>query len=70
MMMMGPFTFAHWLVIALLLAGVPLWRIVKRSGMHPALSLLLFIPLANLIFLWVFAFAEWPALKQQQPASP
>ena len=43
---------------------------MKRSGMHPALSLLLFTPLANLIFLWVFAFAEWPALRQQQTASP
>jgi hypothetical protein len=37
--------------------------------MHPALSLLWFIPLVNIIFLWVFAFAEWPALKRPPSSS-
>jgi hypothetical protein len=59
------FVFIAFLVIA----GIPFWRIVKRTGMHRALSLLWFVPLVNVIFLWVFAFAEWPALKQKQPPS-
>jgi len=33
--------------------------------MNPALSLLWLVPVANIIFLWVFAFVEWPALKQE-----
>jgi len=37
--------------------------IVKRTGMPAALSLLWFVPIANIVFFWVFAFAEWPALK-------
>jgi hypothetical protein len=55
----------HWLIVALIFCAVPFWRIVKRSGMNPALSLLWLVPVANIIFLWVFAFVEWPALKQE-----
>jgi len=57
----------HALMVLFLVAlvGVPLWRIVKRTGLPPALSLLGFVPGVNLIFIWVFAFMDWPALKQQ-----
>ncbi len=57
----------HWLLFALLFCMVPAWRIVKRTGMNPALSLLMLVPLANIVFLWLFAFAEWPAVKQEAP---
>jgi len=50
-------------ILLLVLLGVPLWRIVKRTGLPPVLSLLAFVPAANVIFVWVFAFMEWPALK-------
>jgi hypothetical protein len=43
-------------LFALALVGVPLWRIVKRTGLPPALSLLGFVPVANIVFVWVFAF--------------
>jgi O-antigen ligase len=52
------------ILILLVLLGVPFWRIVKRTGLPPALSLLCFVPVVNVIFVWVFAFIEWPALKQ------
>jgi O-antigen ligase len=52
------------LLIVLILVGVPLWRIVKRTGLPPALSLLALVPVVNIIFVWVFAFIDWPALKQ------
>lgn len=55
------------LIVVLVIAAVfvvPWWRIFKRSGNSPALSLLMFVPLVNLgLFLW-FAFAEWPIEKQ------
>jgi hypothetical protein len=68
---MMPLSMGHGFVFIafLVIAGIPFWRIVKRTGMHPALSLLWFVPLVNIIFLWVFAFAEWPALKQPTSAS-
>jgi O-antigen ligase len=52
------------LILFLVLLGVPFWRIVKRTGLPPALSLLCFVPVVNVIFVWIFAFVEWPALKQ------
>ncbi|WP_424927438.1 hypothetical protein [Amaricoccus tamworthensis] len=48
-----------YLIFAVLLV-VPAWKIVGRSGMHPAFSLLFLIPLVGLIFLWVLAFRKWP----------
>ncbi len=60
------------LIVVVVLVLIPAWRIVKRVGMNPALSLLLLVPLVNIIAIWLFAFAEWPALKQQgtPPATP
>jgi hypothetical protein len=40
---------------------VPCWRIVARAGFPGALALLLWVPLLNLVALWVFAFVPWPA---------
>ena len=59
----------RWLIVAAVFLLIPAWRIVKRSGMNPALSLLLLLPIVNIIALWLFAYAEWPALKQQTTAS-
>jgi hypothetical protein len=59
---MGSFSIWHWLIVLIiwLTIGYPWWRIVRRAGKHPALSLLLFVPLVNVVFLWWFAFAHWP----------
>ena len=40
----------------------PLWRIAKRTGFNPWLSLLMFIPFINLIVLWMFSKRPWPAV--------
>ncbi|MDQ6627920.1 MAG: hypothetical protein M3Z29_05625 [Pseudomonadota bacterium] len=59
---MEGFSVWHWLIIALWLVavGFPFWRIVGRTGNHPALSILLWVPLVNLIFIWWLAFSRWP----------
>ena len=44
---------------------VPFWRIFSKAGFPGALSLLMLVPLVNLIMIFVLAFAEWPALKQK-----
>jgi len=49
-----------WLIGAII-AIIPFWRICDRVGLSPWLSLLLLVPLANIIFVYYVAFAEWPA---------
>ncbi len=38
---------------------VPYWVIFRKAGFSPWLSLLLFVPLANIVILYVVAFSEW-----------
>lgn len=56
-----------WLIVAVI-AVVPFWRICTRVGYSPWLSLLILIPLVNLIFFYILAFSEWPSQKAT-PAS-
>jgi len=72
---MGGMSWAHWMVFfftlsfLLTLFGVPAARILKRAGFSPWLALLVLVPTINVICLWVFAFVDWPALKQDAPQS-
>jgi len=58
MMGFGPF---HLLISAITIAIViwPLGRILSRAGFSPFWSILAFIPIVNLIGLWMFALADW-----------
>lgn len=47
-------------LFALIIAVIPCWKIVSKAGYNGAWSLLMFIPLVNLIMLYVFAFNTWP----------
>lgn len=53
--------------IFIVLMIVPYWKIFSKAGWSGAMSLLMLVPLANLIVLWVFAFSEWPALQNRRP---
>jgi len=44
---------------------LPYWQIFKKAGFAPGLSLLMIVPLANLVMLFYLAFAEWPSLRHQ-----
>ncbi len=55
---MAGFSLWHWLILVVFI--VPMWRIVSRAGFHGAWSLLMVVPLLNLVLLWVFAFMRWP----------
>jgi hypothetical protein len=48
-----------WIIFAVI-AVVPFWRICTRVGHSPALSLLMVLPLVNLIFIYYLAFGDWP----------
>lgn len=47
---------------------VPFWRICQKAGYPGALGLLIVIPLANIVFLYYLAFANWPSQKAGPPA--
>ncbi len=38
-------------------------RIVCKAGFSRWWALLSFVPLVNLVMVWVFAFARWPRLE-------
>jgi hypothetical protein len=46
-----------------LLLIVPVWRIFRRAGFHPALSLLMFLPVIGIpLVALLLAFLRWPAV--------
>lgn len=52
----------HMLVLGLLLI-IPFWQLFSRAGYSGWWSLLMIVPVVNLIALYVLAFSNWPALK-------
>jgi len=49
--------FVFWVVITI----IPSVKLLRRTGMHPALAALNLFPLLGaIIILWVVAYARWP----------
>jgi len=66
---MGSFlAFSIWqlllLIISLAIFVIPGWRIARKAGYPGAMSLLLLIPMLNIVFLWIFAFSRWPNQRE------
>jgi hypothetical protein len=38
---------------------IPYWQILKKAGFPPVLSLLIVVPLFNLLLLYYIAFTDW-----------
>jgi hypothetical protein len=57
------------ILIGALLWILPFWFIFKKAGFSPWLSLLLFVPLVNLVMIYILAFSEWKVVPVAQ-ASP
>lgn len=55
MMVFVPF----FVLIGVIVVIIPYWMIWKKAGFSPWFSLLMFVPLANIIMLYVLAFSEW-----------
>jgi len=55
------------LFVSLLITILMVWvhcRIFSKAGFCWALGLLMFVPIANIIMLFVLAFADWPVLRE------
>jgi hypothetical protein len=56
----------HWIMplgmplLLIIILAVPVANILHRAGRSRWWTILAFVPLVNLIGLWVFAFTRWP----------
>ena len=51
------------MIVAAVIWLLPFWMIFSKAGFSGALSLLMLVPLVNIVMIFFLAFAEWPALK-------
>ena len=64
--MMGGWVYGYgsfhwfWFIMMVALVAYPVGRILNRIGFSPLWAIAMFIPLVNLIALWILAFTEWP----------
>jgi uncharacterized membrane protein len=65
--MIAIFALIMWVIVI-----IPFWQIYKKAGFPPAIALLMIVPLANIITLYVVAFSQWkvaPAFPVAYPPS-
>jgi len=53
------------IIPGILLIVIPFWKICSKAGFPGALSLLILVPIANIVLLFYIAFSEWPVLKKK-----
>jgi len=63
----------HWIIV--LVVVLIIWafvavfgRVLNRAGYSRWWVLTMFVPLLNLIMLWVFAYASWPVSTRPRQA--
>jgi hypothetical protein len=57
----GTVSIIYWIIpLAVLATVIPIARILKRIGVSPWWAILYFVPLVNLVGLWMLAFSDWP----------
>jgi hypothetical protein len=67
---------AFWMMIvvlgclALVVSVFLYWRIFSKAGFNGAWSLLMLIPLGNILALFYLALAEWPVERRARQAQP
>jgi hypothetical protein len=61
---MGSLSIFHWIIVILVLVlyGVPTAKILGRAGYSKWWTIVFFVPLLNIIALWVFAYCRWPSI--------
>jgi uncharacterized membrane protein YhaH (DUF805 family) len=66
MMTGAAFSIAHLFIglIVLFILLFPLIKILQKAGYSGWWVLLWFVPIGNVVALWIFAFADWPALRR------
>jgi hypothetical protein len=52
-----------WLIVMIVVVAYPAGRILSRMGFSPLWTILAFVPIVNVIALWLLAFTDWPARR-------
>jgi len=60
--MFGTGMWALWMVVMTVVVILPFWFIFSKAGYSKWLSLLMVLPLVNVILLYFLAFSKWPSL--------
>lgn len=60
---MNSFGLTFPLLISIILIGIPTAVILGKAGYSRWWVILAFIPVVNIIALWIFAFATWPVIR-------
>jgi hypothetical protein len=65
---MESFSLWHWIILILFLVlnGVPIAKILGRVGLSKWWTIAFLIPFLNLVALWIFANARWPAIDHTE----
>lgn len=65
---MGAIIISHWFIVIAfgLLYAVPVIKILGRTGHSRWWAIAFFIPLLNIIPLWVFAYGPWPRIDRSK----
>lgn len=68
---MGSLSIWHWLVVIMILTifGIPMARIIRRTGHSRWWVIAFFLPVANIIALWTLAFVRWPTTDRDVTGS-
>jgi len=59
-MFFGPF-FLVFGILGFLVFALPIMEVIHKAGYSRVWILLWFVPLVNIVFLWIFAFSRWPS---------
>ena len=60
--MLGTGMWALWMLVMTAVVILPFWFIFAKAGYSKWLTLLMAVPLVNVILLYFLAFAKWPSL--------
>lgn len=52
------------LVVILVLNAIPISKILGRVGLNKWWTIAFLVPFVNIVALWIFAHARWPALDR------
>ena len=51
-------------LVTIVFAIIIYWKIFSKAGYSGALSLLMLVPIANLVMICILAFGEWPIYRE------
>ena len=60
----GTGIWALWMVAMTVVVILPFWFIFPKAGFPKWLTLLMLVPLINVILLYFLAFAKWPSVAK------